>query len=200
MYLASRRLVERGARWLLRHRQPPIPVGATVAFFAVPVARIAATELTNDRIEGGARELTAHGVPAELALRVAALDLMPRALDIAELAHSHGVEVEIVASIYQQVGEQLQLDWLADRIVELTRADRWEALARNALREDAAAQHRRITDSVMRAGSYDAWVAQQAGAVDRVLHLLDDIRTHAVYDFATVSVALRELRALDSKT
>jgi NAD-specific glutamate dehydrogenase len=48
----------------------------------------------------------------------------------------------------------------------------------------------------MTAGSYDAWVSKQAAGVGRVLSLLDDIRTHAVYDFATMSVALRELRAL----
>ena len=40
MYLASRRLVERGARWFLRNRPQPLPVAATVAFFAVPVTRL----------------------------------------------------------------------------------------------------------------------------------------------------------------
>ena len=47
-----------------------------------------------------------------------------------------------VAEVYAIIGDQLRLDWLHDRIVELPRADRWDALARNALREDAAAQHR----------------------------------------------------------
>ena len=42
MYLASRRLVERGARWLLRQRPQPLPVAETVGFFAIPVARLAA--------------------------------------------------------------------------------------------------------------------------------------------------------------
>jgi glutamate dehydrogenase len=196
MYLASRRLVERGARWLIRHRPAPIPVAATVAFFAVPVARLAALETTSDRIQGAAVAYTAQGVPLELACKVAALDLLPRALDVAELAAAHHVEIEVVAAVYEQVGERLRLGWLEDRIVELARVDRWDALARNALREDAAAQHRRIADAVMTAGSYDAWVSKQAAGVGRVLSLLDDIRTHSVYDFATMSVALRELRAL----
>ena len=197
MYLASRRLVERGARWLIRHRPAPIPVAATVAFFAVPVARLAALETTSDRIQAAAVAYTARGVPLELACKVAALDLLPRALDVAELAAAHHVEIEIVAGVYEQVGERLRMDWLEDRIVELARVDRWDALARNALREDAAAQHRRIADAVMTAGSYDAWVSKQTAGVARVLSLLDDIRAHAVYDFATMSVALRELRALN---
>ena len=49
----------------------------------------------------------------------------------------------------------------------------------------------------MTAGSFDAWAEKQAAAVARVRSMLDDIRTHAVYDFATMSVALRELRALE---
>jgi glutamate dehydrogenase len=52
MYLASRRLVERGTRWLLRKRARPLPVGASVAFFAVPVARLAAMALMAPRGRG----------------------------------------------------------------------------------------------------------------------------------------------------
>ena len=48
----------------------------------------------------------------------------------------------------------------------------------------------------MTAGSYEAWAAPRATVVARVLALLDEIRAHAVYDVATLSVALRELRGL----
>ena len=95
-------------------------------------------------------ELEQRGVPDELAARIAALDLMPDAFDIAELAAAHGDDVERVAAIYDDLGDQLRLDWLGDRIVELPRSDRWDALARNALREDAAAQQRAIVDAVLR--------------------------------------------------
>ena len=133
MYLASRRLVERGARWLLRHRPTPMPVAATVAFFAEPVACLVALETTSDRIQGAAVAYTAQGVSLDLACKVAALDLLPRALDVAELAAAHHVEVEIVAAAYEQVGEKLRLGWLEDRIVELARVDRWDALAAQRL-------------------------------------------------------------------
>jgi glutamate dehydrogenase len=197
MYLASRRLVERGARWLLRHRPAPMPVAATVGFFAVPTAQLASLESTRVRAEPGAAVYTSQGVPLAIALRVAALEFLPRALHVAELADAHHVSVESVTDVYDEVGTRLQLDWLETRIVGLTRADRWDALARNALREDAAAQHRRVVDAVMKAGSFDAWVERQPTAVARAQALLDDIRVHAVYDFATMSVALREIRALD---
>jgi len=196
LYLASRRLIERGARWLLRNRPQPMPVGRTLSFFAVPVARLMEMAAAAPNLDKPSAELTAKGVPVDVARRVAALDHLPRALDIAELADAHRVEVEHVAAVYNQVGEQLRFEWLGDRIVELTRSDRWAGLARNALREDAAAQYRRIVDAVLTAGSYDAWAANRRAAIDHVLALVDEIRVHNVYDVATLSVALRELRSV----
>jgi glutamate dehydrogenase len=146
----------------------------------------------------------ARGVPSELASRVAALDLLPDALDITELAAARGVEAERVAEVYAVVGDRLRLDWLHDRIVELPRSERWDALARNALREDVAAEHRAVADAVMNASgpgtdaenAYDAWASGQPAAIDRTHAILEDIATQGVFDLATLSVALRELRAL----
>jgi glutamate dehydrogenase len=196
LYLASRRLVERGARWLLRHRKQPLPVAATVAFFAVPVARLAAMAVMSPRIESSAAAYAAHGVPRDLALKVASLDRMPAALDIVELADRHHLDVEDVVTVYEEVGDRLQLEWIEARVVELPRSGRWDALARDALREDAATQHRAVVDAVLGAGSYDGWAREHEAAVTRVLGLLDDVRTHGTVDLATLSVALRDLRTL----
>ena len=37
---------------------------------------------------------------------------------------------------YFRLGSRLELNWLRDRIIELPRANRWQALARAALRDD----------------------------------------------------------------
>jgi glutamate dehydrogenase len=196
MYIASRRLLERASRWLLRNRPQPLPVARTVAFFAVPVARLSAMASASPRIESVTDVYASQGVPRELAQRIAALDHLPRALDIAELADAHHVEVEEVAAAYEAVGDALRFDWLGDRIVELPRTDRWDGLARDALREDAAAQYRRVVDATLTAGSFAAWSEPRATVIARVLALLEDMRAHAVFDVATLSVALRELRSL----
>ena len=83
-------------------------------------------------------------------------------------------------------------------------ADRWVGLARNALREDVEAEHRAVVDAVLRTAdatldadaAFDEWAATQPAAVERTLALVDDIAAHGVFDLATLSVALRELRAL----
>jgi glutamate dehydrogenase len=171
-------------------------VAATVAAFAVPIARLSALAIKSPRAAEDAQQYLAQGVPHDLARKVASLDHLTGALDIAELATAHGVEVETVTEFYDEIGDRLRFAWLNERIVELPRADRWDALARNALREDTAVQERRIVEAVMTAGSFDAWANARAATIARVIALLDDVRAHASVDLATLSVALRELRAL----
>ena len=106
--------------------------------------------------------------------------------------------------MFAVVGDRLRLDWLHDRIVELPRADRWDALARNALREDVAGEHRAVASRVLAradAGTdpdaaFDALGRRPAGRRRPHHAILDDIATQGVFDLATLSVALRELRAL----
>ena len=50
---------------------------------------------------------------------------------------------------YFRLGSRLELNWLRDRIIELPRDDRWQALARAALREDLLGIHRELTREVL---------------------------------------------------
>jgi glutamate dehydrogenase len=196
MYLAGRRLVERATRWLLRNRRRPLPVAATVAEFAPAVAKLREIAPLAPEVEPIAAGYAARGVPTTLARQVASLDRLPRALDVAELARAHHSGAETVAKAYNETGAKLRLDWLADRVADLPHTGRWDSLARNALREDLAAEQRSIIDAVMTAGGYDAWASEHAPEVARLLGVLDDLRAHGVADVTTLAVALREVRAL----
>jgi hypothetical protein len=55
--------------------------------------------------------------------------------DISEVARSSGHVLADTAAVHFQLGEQLLLDWLRQRILELPREDHWQALARGALRD-----------------------------------------------------------------
>ena len=63
------------------------------------------------------------------------------ALDITAVARSTARPVVEVAEVYYTLDEYLKLDWLRDRILELPRDDRWQSLARAALREDLHVVH-----------------------------------------------------------
>ncbi len=115
-----------------------------------------------------------------VAQRSASLAPMFSALDIVEVAHDLGLEVDVVAAVHFGLGARLHLHWLRERINELPRDDRWNALARAALREDLNTLHRGLTADVVRGMSsaadagarIDAWIAGNPAA-ERCLATLD---------------------------
>jgi glutamate dehydrogenase len=201
MLLKSRVLLERASRWLLRNLRRPLEIEATIGRFAPGASALADAlpELLGqaelDAAREHAAELVAGGVPAPLAERVARLETLVPTLDIVEIAASAGVEVASAAEVYFALGSRLELHWLRDRIVELPRETRWEAMARAALRDDVYAEQAALTAEVLQAG-VDSWLAQNEAAVARCLQVLSDIRAVASPDLARLSVGVREIRNL----
>jgi glutamate dehydrogenase len=219
MLTDGRRLVERSTRWLIRARQRSIDIAGTVAQFAPGAAMLSRSlpELLDegDRLLWQARtdKLERAGVPSELAARVAGMPFVFAALDIVEVAEATQRSVDDVAAVYFRLGGRLELNWLRDRIAELPRSNRWQALARSALRDDLFSLHRALAQDVVEAAGppsladaadlaqaadaeIDAWTRANAGAVQRSRAMLADIRATRVFDLTTLPVALREVRNL----
>jgi glutamate dehydrogenase len=209
LLLEGRRLVERGARWLLAHRSRPLDIGATVHFFspgAVVLQKALPRLLGPSDVEPlmvQADEFEQAGVPPGLAQRVAGLSTMFSTFDVVEVAAETELDVEEVAAVHFRLGERLELHWLRDRIVALPRDDRWRALARAALRDDLYSLHRALTAEVLRdsegggsvSARVDAWVERNP-AYERCMQTLAEIRVGHVFDTTTLPVAVREVRNL----
>jgi glutamate dehydrogenase len=223
MMLPIRRLAERATRWLVRHGPKPLDVGATVAADAAGAARVAAllpsllSTADREKAEALAAGWVEAGAGKDLAARVAALDGLAPALDVLQVAGPGAGEdvLDDVAAVYFALGEQLELDWLRDRIAGLPRDDRWQALARSALGDDYAQERAALTGEVLREargmggvpptsaagaapGSLEAWMATHRPAIERFLLVIDDIRAGTSTDLATLSVAMREARVLST--
>jgi glutamate dehydrogenase len=210
MLVDGRRLVERSCRWLVRAETRTIDIEATTDRF-LPGARALAAALPDvlqgiDRaaFEDRLAELVAAGVPSDLARRVASQPALLAAFDIVEDAEATRRPESVVTATYFAIGSRLGLDWLRDRILELPRADRWQALARAALRDDLYTLHRSLTREVLessdaRSGTehaIHAWERSNEVTRRRALSVLDDVRTSRTYDTTTLPVVLRELRNL----
>ena len=210
MLLQGRRLVTRAARWLIHNRRPPLDIGAAVSDYAPGAATLcdALPELLRD-LDGDAwharvAEFAGAGVPSALASRVAALDALFFAFDVIEIVRGRELPVRRAADIHFGLDRRLELAWLRDRILELPRADRWQTLARSALRDDLYNTHRTLTAAVLEVSStsinpnaaIDAWVEASAAAVERYLRMLTAIRAVHGDDSTTLFVAVRELANL----
>jgi len=109
-----------------------------------------------------------------------------------------------VMRVYFGIGSRLELNWLRDRIIELPRANRWQTLARAALRDDLYNLHHELTREVLDSSdehedaeaAVEAWMERHRAAVDRCTAMLADVKASRTYDTTTLPVALREVRNL----
>ena len=151
-----RRLAERATRWLLRNRAQPLDIAATTEFFRPGVRELAALipELvTENRRRSFENTVDGHigaGVEKDLAWSVSTLPDLISALDITTVARSAQRPVGEVAEVYFALDEYLKLDWLRGQILDLPREDRWQSLARAALREDLHVVHSAIAAAILR--------------------------------------------------
>jgi glutamate dehydrogenase len=204
LFLDCRRMVERSALWLLRHRRPPIDIATAVAQFQPGMAKLA-TSLEPaligrmaDVVHSGEASRLAAGVPEGLAERAGVWPLLHTGFDLIELAGTYDRDVADVARVSWEIFDRLDLLWLWDGIGALPRSDRWQTQARSALRDDLLTALVELTATVVESpgGSVDAWLAANERSVARAAAMFTEIRRAESYDLTALSVALRQLRNL----
>ncbi|MEW2635011.1 NAD-glutamate dehydrogenase [Streptomyces sp. NPDC048389] len=208
--LHSRRLVERGTRWLLGNRPQPLELAETIEFFSERVEQVWAAlpkmlrGADLDWYQGILDELTAAGVPEALALRVAGFSSAFPTLDIVAISDRNGQDALAVADVYYDLADRLSITQLMDRIIELPRADRWQSMARASIREDLYAAHAMLTADVLSVGNgtstpeerFQAWEQKNAAILGRARATLEEIQSSDTFDLANLSVAMRTMRQL----
>ncbi|HEU0042161.1 MAG TPA: NAD-glutamate dehydrogenase domain-containing protein, partial [Jiangellaceae bacterium] len=210
MRLEGRTITERATRWLVVNRRPPIDIAWQTGFFEAPIARL--LEALPDVLVGRELDLfvqrrddlLAVGVPKELAERVAVLPPAYAGLGMVENSLNTGTDLLEVARVHFTVGEHLELGWLLERIVALPRDDRWQTMARAALRDDLHAVHAAITAQVIQhteegldpSSRVHTWAGQDEAVVSRVRRMLREIVESENFDLARLSVGLRVVRSL----
>jgi glutamate dehydrogenase len=209
LLLEGRKLTERAVRWLLHSRRAPIDIQATIDFFAEGVLAVAAglpkllTERDLVTFTERQQAATSRGVPDGLAERVAAMVPAYSAFDIVEVATSTGLQVAEVTEVYFDLASRLQIGRLRDQIVALPRDDRWNTMARAALRDDLYTAHAALVRDVLVATSPGTpeqrladWAEQNASAVARTTQTLTEIWETDRFSLATLSVAVRAIRTV----
>jgi glutamate dehydrogenase len=210
MLLGVRQLLDRATRWFLANRRPPLDVDQTVRLFGAGVSE-ALARLKDDvrsrdssTFDANVASLLALGVPAALASRVVLLPDASSCLAIVDIALRLQRPVAVAADVHFAIGDRLGLSRLAQLIGALPRDSRWHTLARAAARDDLQAAHSELTSDVLAATSdgdrvsdrVQSWLETNASAVARAGAIVSDILDGETSDLATLSVALREIRAL----
>ncbi len=196
MRIEVRTLVERASRWLLNNRTLTEDTEAVVTRFEVVVEKVMAAlpQLMTGRelaaFESRRDSLTGKGVPEELAARVAVSPPAYMILGIVETASRDELDPMDVARKHFEVGERFRLPLLVSRILALPRTDRWQTMARAALRDDLHSVHAQLTAQEL-AGNVPV-----EKDITKAVTTLEEICADDDSDLARLSVALRVVRTL----
>ena len=209
LHLEFRRLLDRSVRWFLQNRPSTLDVAAEVERFSAIIADLGSKMPTllqgaeRTRLERRAKELEKLGAPTHIALRAASLLDQFSLLDVVEISVDTERDYSEVAPVYFAASEQFGIDSMLTRVTNLLRDDRWDALARAALRDDLYGVLESLTKSVLD-GSVTgtpeeriaAWSEANAESLMRTRAALSGIERLENPGIAALSVALRSLRGV----
>ncbi|WP_136609629.1 NAD-glutamate dehydrogenase [Sinomonas albida] len=205
-----RRLLDRAVRWLIHQGTGNRTIGEVVELYSEPMTALRSKLLKYlrgqdaERVGAWLDRGKAWGLPDDLAHRWAELFESYALLDIARISQTSSESVEEIAGVYYTVFDRFNVDALLERITSLPRKDRWQALARAALRDDLYGTIADMTRSIMDLSPAGvdpeqrlaAWEAENAESLGRAATMFREVNALESDDMASLSVALRLLRSI----
>ncbi|MDR7084968.1 glutamate dehydrogenase [Arthrobacter ginsengisoli] len=212
--LYVRRMLDRAIRWYLNHdhRDQPVEQALGRIMPAMDVRRNpTAIYLRGEDVDLGQDLLTrweAIGIPPDIARRSFEVVLSVYLLDISLIAEQLDEPVERIADLYSTVYQRIGALKLLLKITELPREDRWETLARAALRDDVYSAVADMTIAVLRTTSPSSpqrmdpteriaeWERGHQEQLARIKDTLAEVTGPGPATIHSISVALKLLRTL----
>jgi glutamate dehydrogenase len=209
VYLETRRLLDRAVRWLVSNRRSPIDVSGEIARLKPGIStllpHVGTLFLGKEResLRANTEWLCNQCLPPELADWATRIMYSFGLLDVVELSLTTGRDLTEVAQVYFVMSEHFRADDLLSKISALPREDRWQTLARMALRYDLYAALAALTAEVLNSTPSEAsaqervhqWEQANAGAIARTRNALGEFDESRA-DLAPLSVLLRQIRTL----
>ncbi len=210
VHLDMRRLLDRAVRWLINAGVKQQSVEEIVDRFKPVVSSLGARMgdffqgQDVERVAAWYAKANAFDMPETLGRRWAELFETFPLLDVATVSEYLQEPQDVVAGVYYTLYNRYGVDSLLERITALPRNDRWQALARAALRDDLYATTADMTRNVMdstEAGDpalerIEAWEGQNQEQLDRAGRMFAEVNELEQDDMASLSVALRLLRSI----
>ncbi|MCM2132042.1 NAD-glutamate dehydrogenase [Larsenimonas rhizosphaerae] len=206
-------LVRRATRWFLHQGASGLQVEKMVEHFGPRLKTL--RESVDGHLRGEAHDqflktrdhYVESGVPEDLASTLGAVDHLYAGLGIIESSREEDDALDRVARTYYLVGEHLELPWMIEQIQQLDASDGWEAMAREALRDDMDRQQLILTSSVLRLeGASDdvderieQWLENNRQYIERWRRLLEEVHSSSSPSFALFAVAVKALMALPDR-
>ncbi len=206
MMLRLSRMVRRATRTLIKNNRLGFDVAQVVKQYREPVQRLAKQlpELLHGEIARQNSEVIRQyqdaGVPEDLAQQVALCEHLYHGIGIVGVVSQLNAPLDRVAQTFFTLGERLSLNQFGAALSEMPVGTHWQAMAREALRDDLEWQQQRLTLGVLKQQgdqpieeALAAWMEAHRPLVDRWLRIVREILATSEPEFSMYSVATREL-------
>jgi glutamate dehydrogenase len=209
MYLDVRRLLDKAVRWLLSNRPAPIDVAGEIGRLRPGVQRL--LPRLGGLLRGRERQgwtdhrsaLLGLHVPDRIADVVTNMKYGFGLLDVVAAGQATGLDVGAVADVYFVLSERFGVDYLLSKIAGLPKENRWQTLARTAMRYDLYAALAELTVQVLAVSpvGVDAearvaeWEQANSASIARMHTAIAELADWPP-DLAALSVLLRQIRTV----
>ncbi|MFE4543567.1 NAD-glutamate dehydrogenase [Arthrobacter sp. NPDC056727] len=212
--LHMRRILDRATRWYVTHDHRDRPITEALARI-MPTLEMLRTRTVDylrgsdlDRVQDRLAHSDEVGLPHDLGLRASDMLESFGLLDISLVSEQIREPIATIADLYYTVFQRIGAASLLLRITDLPRQNRWEALARAALRDDVYSAVADMTISVMQhtldadpaapdpIGRIVAWERGHQEQLARIKDTFAEVTKPGQVDIASISVALKLLRTL----
>jgi len=205
MYVDTANLLKHATRWMLQVVNEKTNIQNVIDNFQEAVKKLYTQipkVLSKDQKKAYTQLRTEYlklGLNARMAKRIASTRFMQPALDIVSIASQQKSNVIDVASTYYKISDTLDLNWLHVNIIKLQAHGRWQAMARNSLREQTYLLHKEITNKVLSQKRKSAntplelWKEKYAKHIKYLASMLESMQDSGTIDFSTVTVVIQEM-------
>jgi glutamate dehydrogenase len=213
MFLSPNKLLERSVMWLLRN-QSKGNLSAIVTRFRKIADELSAVlsqvlaQASRESFERKIEKYHLNNVNRKLAGKVAAMDPVASAFDIAEISAASNFDLKTIAKIYFAVGTRFSLKWLRSRLNKQTPENYWQKLSSKTILEDLYSYQMRIAkrivdfscddNKICEDNSLDSWIKSADFLVERFDSFISDLKAQPNPDLAMFIVALNRLKPLVS--
>jgi len=209
------RLLRRTTRWFLRCKRMHLEMEETINRYATSLETLKKSlpaSLGDNGQEAYIKEAEHYrslGVPERMAYEITSNGALFFAMDIIEISHEQNIPVDHVGKMYFAIGTFLDLTWVRKHLIEHPVENQWEALSREALRDDLDWQQRELTAAILQLldannqayqHSLQAWSLLHETLVARWHQIVAELRSSSMLNYTMFFVAIRELVDLTQTT
>lgn len=202
------RLVRRMVRWLLRNLTDfHIQRGVDRFAEGVQLLKQKLPEILSARTmqkQNSLRETyESWGVSSELAYELSVTRHLFSAFDLIEASHVLNQDLIQFAKVYYEIGDKLDITWIRSQVIAYPTETHWEALSREAIRDDLDSGQRYLTESLikcqvnnLKVDCVESWFDNHKEGVARWNAVVTGLKSSQILNYTMFFVAVRQLMDL----